>query len=181
MFLSLIQKRRSIRKYQDRSVESEKVDLLVEAALRPPSSKGNRPWEFVVVTDRGLLEGLARAKVHGSAFLKDAPLGIVVCARPEKSDVWVEDAAIASTFLLLTAESLGLGACWIQIRERMHSEGRSSQAYIADLLGLPQGMTVQSIIAVGYPDESKAPRGKDELAYERVHLNGYGRPYDRPR
>jgi nitroreductase len=180
MFMSLIQKRRSIRKFQETPVEQEKIDLLVEAALRPPSSKAGTPWEFIVVTDRELLERLSESKEHGSAFLKGAPLGIVVCARPERSDVWVEDASIASTFLLLAAESLGLGACWIQIRERMHGPEETAQDYIRRLLGLPQGMTVQSIIAVGHPDETKAPRSRDELQYEKVHLNSYGRPYGRP-
>ena len=99
MFISLIQKRRSIRKFQRKKVETEKVDMLVEAALRSPSSMGRNPWEFIFVTDQSLLEKLSRAKPHGSAFLKDAPLGIVVCADPETSDVWVEDASIAAIFL----------------------------------------------------------------------------------
>jgi len=177
MFMSLIQKRRSIRKFLDRSVDPEKIDLLLEAALRAPSSKGLNPWEFIVVTDRGLLERLSQAKEHGSAFLKHAPLGIVVCADPQTSDVWVEDASIASTFIHLAAESLGLGSCWIQIRERMHDAKKSSQEYIAELLGIPTQMRVESIIAVGYPDEKLPPHKKEELLFEKVHKDTYGRPY----
>jgi len=174
MLGALIEKRRSIRKYKRQPVEAEKVDALVEAALRAPSSRGINPWEFVVVTDRGLLEKLSKAKPHGAAFLKDAPLGIVVCADPSKSDMWVEDASIASAFILLEAESLGLGACWIQIRGRMHDDHEPASPYISELLNLRAGLEVESVIALGYPDEMKAPHRREELRFEKVHHNVYG-------
>lgn len=174
MFITLAQKRRSIRKFKNKDIEDEKVELLIETALRAPSSMGRSPWEFILVRDSDLLNGLSKAKVHGSAFLKGAPLGIVVCADPGKSDVWIEDASIASTFIFIEAESLGLGACWIQIRGRDHADGITSEAYIADLLNLPENLKVLSIIALGYPDESKPPHKKDTLKYERIHLNTYG-------
>jgi len=177
MFMSLIQKRRSIRKFLDRPIDPEKIDLLLEAALRAPSSKGLNPWEFIAVIDRDLLEKLSQAKQHGSAFLKKAPLGIVVCADQEKCDVWVENASIASIFIHLAAESLGLGSCWIQIRERMHDGQKSAQGYVSDILTIPPTMRVESIIAIGYPDEKKPPHGKEELLYEKVHADIYGRPY----
>ncbi|VAX32202.1 Nitroreductase, partial [hydrothermal vent metagenome] len=96
MFMPLIRKRRSIRKFLKKEVEAEKIDQLVEAALRAPSSRGLNPWEFIVVTKKDLLEKLSKAKKHGSSFLNNAPLGIVVCADPAKCDVWIEDASIAS-------------------------------------------------------------------------------------
>ena len=111
MLISLIQKRRSIRKFQKKQVGAEKIDTLIEAALRSPSSIGRNPWEFIFVTDQSLLEKLSRAKPHGSAFLKNAPLGIVVCADPDKSDIWIEDSSIAAIFLHLAAESIGLASC----------------------------------------------------------------------
>ncbi|NIS71528.1 MAG: NAD(P)H-dependent dehydrogenase/reductase [Proteobacteria bacterium] len=177
MFLSLITKRRSIRKYTKKEVEGSKIDMVVEAALRAPSSRGIHPSEFIVVRDRDTLERLSRAKKHGSAFLKDAPLGIVVCADPEKSDMWVEDSSIASTFILLVAESLGLGSCWVQIRERMHDDAVSAEEYVARVLDIQKGLRVESIVAMGYPDEEKAPRKTDELQYEKVYLNSYRHPY----
>ena len=177
MFLSLIQNRRSIRKYQDKAVEAETIDLLVEALLRAPTSMGKNSWDFVVVTDPGLLEQLSRAKPHGAAFLKNAPLGIVVCGDPQISDVWIENSSIASIYTHLAAASLDLGSCWIQIRERPHDDSRSAEAYIADMLNLPAHLRVLSIIAIGYPDESKAPHPRDALAYDRVSLNSHGTPY----
>jgi nitroreductase len=177
MVIALIQQRRSIRKFLDKSVEAEKIDLLIEAALRAPSSRGLNPWEFIVVVDRALLERLSKSKEHGSAFLTDAPLGIVVCADPERCDVWIEDASIASIFIQLAAESLGLGSCWIQIRERMHDGKKSAEEYVAETLHIPTRMRVESIIAIGYPDEQKPPHTREELLSEKVHLDIYGRPY----
>lgn len=175
MFLSLIQKRRSIRRYLDKPVESEKVDRLIEAALRAPSSRGFNPWEFVVVTDSILLEKLSKAKPHGASFLKDASLGIVVCADPEKCDVWIEDASIASIFIHLAAESMGLGSCWIQIRKRMHDQTKTAEQYIRELLNIPQNFNVESMIAIGYPAEKKSPHPKEDLQYDKVYYNVYGK------
>jgi nitroreductase len=174
MFLSLIQRRRSIRKFKEKPVETEKIDVLMEAALRSPSSRGFNPWEFVAVTNNGLLEKLSTAKPHGASFLKNAPLGIVVCADPEKCDVWVEDASIASIFIHLAAESLGLGSCWIQIRERMHDRTATAQSYIRGLLNIPKNLNIVSIVAVGYPDEKKPFHRKQDLQYKKVHYDLYG-------
>jgi len=172
--IPLLQARRSIRKFQDRKIEPEKIDKLMEAALRAPSSMGHNPWEFIVVTDEAVLEGLSRAKEHGSAFMKGAALGIVVCADPDKSDVWIEDTSIASIILHLTAASLGLGSCWIQIRKRMHDDTKTAEAFLAELLNLPENMKVLSMVGIGYPAEEKPGHGKETLSYEKVHMNRYG-------
>ncbi len=175
MFLSLVQKRRSIRRYLDKPVEPEKVDRLIEAALRSPSSRGFNPWNFVVVTDSVLLEKLSKAKPHGASFLKDASLGIAVCADPEKCDVWIEDASIASIYIHLAAESMELGSCWIQIRKRMHDQTKTAEQYIRELLNIPENFNVESMIAIGYPAEIKSPHSKEDLQYEKVHYNLYGK------
>ena len=178
MFLPLIEKRRSIRKFKDQQVEDEKVETLVEVALRSPSSMGRNPWEFIVIDDRDYLIKLSQSKPHGSSFLKGAPLGIVVCGEPAKCDVWVEDCSIASIFIHLAAESLGLGSCWIQIRERMHNEEQTAGAYVSQLLNIPEHLEVESIVAVGYPDEQKPGHNKEGLLYDRVHWNAYGRKWE---
>ncbi len=174
MFLDLIRQRRSIRKFTDREIEADKIDLLKEAALRSPSSMGNNPWEFVFITDRQLMRSLATAKPHGAGFLAGAKLGIVVCADPEKSTVWIEDASIATTFIQLAAESLGLGSCWIQIRERMHSDGKPAEAHIAELLDIPVNLKIESMVGIGYPAEQKAPHAREKLQDEKIFLNRYG-------
>jgi nitroreductase len=174
VFIDLLRARRSVRKFQDRPVEQDKIDLLVEAALRAPSSRGFNPWEFVVVTDPTLLDRLSRAKPHGAGFLAKAPLGIVVCVDPGKSDVWVEDVSIAAILLHLAAADLGLGSCWIQLRKRDHDGSRTAGEYAADVLGLPPEMAVSSIIAVGYPAQQPAPHPPASLRHDKVSVNRYG-------
>ncbi len=175
--IELVRKRRSIRSFTAEPVARQSLDLLVETLLRAPSSRNINPWEFVVVDDRDLLKRLSSAKAHGSTFLKGAPLGIVVCADSTKSDVWVEDCSIASILVQMMAESLGLGSCWIQIRQRPHDAATTAEGYIRGLLGLPEHIKVESIIAIGHPNERRTPLGADELQYDKVRHNGYGKPW----
>lgn len=171
--IELLRGRRSIRRYVDRPIEPEKMALLQEAALRSPSSRNFDPWEFIFVDDRALLEKLASCKPHGAAFLARAALGVVVCGDTQASDVWVEDCSIASILLQMTAQSLGLGSCWIQVRRRMHDEQISAGQYIRGLLSLPEHIDVESIVAVGYPAEQREPLGHDELKPAKVHRNRF--------
>lgn len=174
MLISVLEKRRSIRRFQEKKIEPEKIDALIEAALRSPSSMGRNPWEFIVVTAKDMLQTLSRAKEHGSAFMKNAPLGIVICADPGKSDVWIEDASIASIILHLTAVSLGLGSCWIQIRERMHDSAKTAETFLAEALNLPENLKVLSMVGIGYPAEDKPGHEKETLPYGKVYWNRYG-------
>jgi len=82
--LPLLKKRRSIRKYKEDNLEKEEVKQLIKAALLSPSSRNRCPWEFVVIDDKDLLFKLSQSKQHGSAFLKNAALGIVVIADPQE-------------------------------------------------------------------------------------------------
>lgn len=173
MLLPLLEKRRSIRKFQPEPLRKDEIDILAEALLRSPSSRGRNPCEFIVVTDGVMLDKLALAKEHGSAFLKGAPLAVVVCADPERCDVWVEDCAIASIIVQLTAQSMGLGSCWAQIRLRPHGDGRSAEEYLREILGLPRRYVVASIIGIGHPDESPLGHPKESLPYDKIHINAY--------
>ena len=174
MFFELIRKRRSIRRFTDTPVEKAKIDQIIEAILRAPSSRSLNPWEFVVVDQRPILDQLASCKPHGASFLKQATLGIVICADADQSDVWVEDASIATIYAHLAATELGLGSCWVQVRKRMADEQQTSAAYIAGLLQLPERLTVEAIMAIGYAAESKAPHPKQDLPFAKVHHNRFG-------
>ncbi len=175
MFLELLRKRRSVRKFEAREVEREKVEVLVEAMLRSPSSRSLNPWEFVVVDDPTTLEALSRAKPHGASFIAQAPLAIAVCADPEKCDVWIEDCSIAALLIHLAAADIGLGSCWVQLRLRPHEGGGSASEYAAGLLGLKEGLEIMAVIAVGYPAEQKEGHRRDALLWERVGHNRYGK------
>ncbi|MBF0203145.1 MAG: nitroreductase family protein [Desulfamplus sp.] len=175
MFFSLIEKRRSIRKFKALPVEKEKIEKIIDAALRSPSSRGFNPWCFIVIDQPELLQKLAMAKPHGANFLKDAPLGIVVCADENRTDVWIEDTSIATIFIQLAAEALELGSCWIQIRNRQHDELISAESYIRGVLAIPDNFKVESMIALGYPDEHKKAHSKESLEMEKVFFNGFGK------
>lgn len=117
-FHDLITNRRSIRRYTDEEISAEDVKTIMEAALMAPTSKSSRPWQFVIVEDAARLEALSKCKETGAMPIAKAPLAIVVAVDVEASDPWIEDAAIAATFIQLQAQDLGLGSCWIQIRGR---------------------------------------------------------------
>ncbi|RQD66944.1 MAG: NAD(P)H-dependent dehydrogenase/reductase [Tindallia sp. MSAO_Bac2] len=175
--LEKLKSRRSIRKYEEKPIEKEKIDSIIEAALLSPSSKKNQPWEFLVVTDQELLTKLSLSKEAGSAFVKDAPVAVVVMADPEKSDVWIEDASIAATIIHLQAHWMGLGSCWIQLRNRQSDKMKTSEEYVRDLLEIPAGIRVEALVTMGYPAESKPHHKEENLLWEKVFLNQYGKKY----
>ena len=174
MFNELAEKRRSVRVFAKRPVEAAKIDAIIEAALRSPSGRGARPWAFVVVTDKTLLEKLSVAKPGGAAFVKDAPVAVVVCGDPSASGLWIEDCSIAAVTLQYAAHTLGLGTRWAQIKGNNFKEGTTSTQYIAQILGLPDNLTVQCIIALGYAGEEMVPYKKGELLFDKVSYNHYG-------
>ena len=166
--IELLRKRRSIREYLDKKIESVKIDTLKEAVLRSPSSRNLQPWTFFFIDNPEMLKKISTAKPHGSEFLARAALGVVVAGDENKSDVWVEDCSIAAIILQLTAESLGLGSCWIQIRKRPRTDEETAESFIKDLLGLENPMRVECIIAIGYPAETKPPVPGDQLRKEKI-------------
>ncbi len=173
--IDLLRSRRSVRKYERRAIAEEHIEILKEALLRCPSSRGINPWTFVFVDDPALLSRLSHAKEQGSAFLEGAALGIVVCGDETTSDVWVEDCSIAAIIVHLTAHSLGLGSCWIQIRNRPHSTEKSAEQYIQELLGMPLNIRVEAIVSIGYPAESPAPIPKARLEEGKIMRNAFGK------
>lgn len=173
MFLELVKKRRSIRRFKNKDVEKEKIDKIVQSVLMSPSSRNIRPWKFIIVRNSEMLEKLSKSKEHGSSFLKNANLGIVVFSDKDKSDVCVEDASIASIYVQLAAESIGLGSCWIQIRKREHDENLMAEEYVSKLLNIPSNHEVESIIAIGYPDEERKPYNIKDLDYSKIYEETY--------
>jgi nitroreductase len=126
------------------------------------------------VDDKESLKKLSFCKEQASQFIADAALAIVVVADPLVSDVWIEDAAIASIYLQLQAEDIGLGSCWVQVRERLTASGISSGEYVHDILDIPLQLQVLSIIAIGHKGMERKPFNEDNLQWEKIHLNKYG-------
>lgn len=173
-FSELIKTRRSMRKFTDEELTQEQVVALMKAALMAPTSKRSNAWQFIVVDDKDTLKKLACCKEQTSQFIADAALVVVVTADPLASDVWIEDAAIASIYLQLQAEDLGLGSCWVQLRERMAACGISSNEYVHDVLDIPLQLQALSIIAIGHKGMERKPFDENHLQWEKIHLNKYG-------
>ncbi len=171
--IDLLRTRRSVRKYTEQPIEAKKVEILKEAVLRSPSSKNSMAWEFIFCDDRNIIQKLAESKPSGAAPLSQAPLAIAVLSNESQTRAWVEDCSIATIILQLTAHSLGLGSCWIQICGRAHSEGKSSEDYIRELLHIPAEYRVLSLVSIGYPQRVPEGKAKEDLNFGKIHQNGF--------
>lgn len=172
-FHELLINRRSIRRYTDQPVDPDQVRLILEAALMAPSSKNMRPWQFVVVEDKEMLDRLSQCKANYATSIASAPLAIVVTADTTRSDIWMEDAAIAAIFMQLQATDCGLGSCWVEIFERITADGTPSEEYVRELLGIPEEFGVLCIITVGHKDEERKPINTEKLQWEKVHVGSW--------
>ena len=164
--LDMIFKRRSIRAYENRAVPEELVRDLLEAAMAAPSACAKDPWRFVVLTDTDIRSRIAAGLPNGG-FLQDAPLGIAVCgdmqaAHDGELSYMLQDCSAAIENLLLAAQTLGLGACWLGVHPR---EERVS--LLREVLELPDSVMPVSCIALGFPAEEKISRTR--YADDYVH------------
>jgi len=171
--LNILFNRRSTRKFLNQKIEEEKIKKLLTAALLAPSSRGSRPWEFIIVDDPALLEKLSHSKPHGASLLKHAPLAIIIAGDKTKSDVWVEDCSIASVFIQLEAEALGLGSCWVQINRRFYNDDVTSNEYIHEHFNIPDRLEVLSVVGIGYKAADRPPVSETDVLWDKVSLNYY--------
>ena len=153
----------SIRKYQDRPVENEKINVLLRAAMQAPSAANQQPWEFFVVTDPGKLRELADTSPYAK-MTANAPVAIVSayrkeCILPEYAEI---DMSIAMENLWLETDAQGLGGVWLgiaPIEERMQAVER--------VLGIPDSLRAFAIFPLGYPAEEREQQNRyDET---RIH------------
>ena len=153
----------SIRKYQDRPVEKEKIETVLRAAMQAPSAANQQPWEFYVVTDKEKLAALA--EVHPYAGMtKNAPVAIVSvyrmeCMIPEYAPI---DLSIAMENLWLETDSQGLGGVWLGIapqEERMQA--------VEKILNLPDTVRAFAIFPLGYPAEERKQQNRFDES--RIH------------
>jgi nitroreductase len=133
-----------------------------------PTSKGQRNWQFAVVTRHEDIVRLSQAKSSGGKFLEKAPLAIVVMGNPEINDCWIEDCSIAAISMQYQAEELGLGSCWMQMRSRGTDDGRTANEIVHEILGLPKALEVLCVLGIGHPDDLLKPQSDENLKWENV-------------
>lgn len=163
-FSELAEKRRSHRKFTDERLTEEQIQSLLDVALMAPTSKGLRSYSFCVVENPEKLTALSQCKDMGSQFVSGAPCAIVVMADPEISDVWIEDSSTAAMSILYQSEALGLGACWVQVRNRKDSEGRDSEAVVRGILSLPENLRVVCFLAIGHKGMERKGQNMEKIS-----------------
>lgn len=157
----------SIRKYENRPVEEEKIRQVLKAAMAAPSAGNQQPWEFYVVRDLEMIRKLADTTPY-SKSAAGAPVVIVPCYRT--NGLWAPmydtiDLSIATENMLLEITSLGLGAVWMgiaPIEDRILAVDR--------ILGLGEDLHSFALVPVGYPAESRPQQ--DRFQEERIHWIG---------
>ena len=163
--MEAIRSRRSIRRYGPTDVPDALVRELIDAARHAPSAHNSQPWAFIVVRDGETRERLSRTHRY-SRFLRGAPVVIVVLGDERLSPSHlVEDCSAAVENMLIAANALGLGACWVAVYSAT-AAGR--EEYVRDLLSIPGHMRVIAMVGVGYPGEApppKAVRPLDEITH----------------
>ncbi len=157
-----IQNRFSVRSYQDKPVEEEKLLRVLEAARLAPSAGNRQEWRFVVVRDAETRRALMDA-ANGQAFIAQAPVVIAACAQGERHVMtcgqlsYPIDVAIALEHIALAATEEGLGTCWV---------GAFKEDQVKRILGLPADVRVVELMPLGYPATSPGP--KRRLALEEI-------------
>ena len=156
-------------------IDDEIISEIMKVALTAPTSFGHKPVEYVVVRDRDMIRKIGVCKQMGGSQINSADVVIVVMvktANKRQAEFWIEDGAIASSYILLAVEQYGLGACWVHIRNRMGKRGTSDQE-IRALLGVPDGYSVLNLVAIGEKGETKKAYTDADLHTENVHYEKY--------
>lgn len=172
-FHELLVNRRSIRKYTAEKIDPEHVRLILEAGLLAPTSKSARAWQFIVVEDEEMLEKLSACKPMGSGPIAKCALAVVVAVDSTMTEPWIEDASVAASYMQLQAAALGLGSCWIQVRDRFTADGTPSNEYVQDALGIPETCPIVCILTFGHKNEERKPQDTSKLKWENVHIGKF--------
>ena len=168
-FLELVKSRYSVRSYQPRPVEQDKLDRILEAVRLAPSGSNRQPWKFVVVRDAEVRQRLVAA-CSNQQFIAQAPVVIagvgLMPDRVMRCDIPGDpvDVAIAVEHLALAAAAEGLGTCWI---------GAFYQDQVREVLGIPESAKVVAVMTLGYPADSPRPKSRKPIGeivcYDRWH------------
>lgn len=156
--LSILEGRRSIRKYKNKPIEDEKLLKVLEAARLSPSARNQQNWKFIVVK-----EDKVRKKLTGAInqpFVGEAPIILVSCGTDPEGVMrcgqhrYTVDLSIATSYMILEAHEQGLGTCWL---------GNFDEEKVKKILNIPENVRIVAVTPLGYPDESPSQRPRKEL------------------
>lgn len=174
----VILNRRSVRKYEEKPVEKEKIEACLQAALLAPSACNSQPWHYIVIDDPKVKEAFCKEVFTGvyamSKWAEKAPVLVAVVSDRgnftsrignffRRTEFYLVDQGISGEHFVLRAHDLGLGTCWI---------GWLNSDKAENFFKLPKGKKIEHLISVGYPAEAPAPRPRKDFK-ESVSYNGY--------
>ncbi len=168
----LAAKRRSIRRYTDEHISDEVINEIMKVALTAPCSFGHMPVEFILVRNKDTIRKIAACKSLGGSQIIGADIVIVVMVKLDRGEFWIEDGAIASSYILLAAEQYDVGACWVHIRNRTGKK-KSSDEEIREILGVPDSYAVLNLIALGGKGEHKRGYSESDFDFSKVHQESF--------
>ncbi len=155
--------RRSIRNYQTAEIPEDVLEELIDCARLAPTARNTQPWEFIIIKDKDTLDNIGRLASHGP-FIKDAAACIIVCS--DDYDYFLEDCSAATENILVAAQSLGIGSCWVA------GHGKKYAEQIKEMLNIPKDIHVVSLIPLGYPGNN-APGVKKRELNDVIHWNHF--------
>jgi len=178
-FYNLVHQRRSVRQYLDKPVEIEKIKKCIEAARVAPSAENVEPWRFIVINDKKVKDEFCNYAFSGiysfSKWVGKAPIIIVILAKLDilanrigkqlqGTNYYLIDIGIAGEHLVLQAQELGLGTCWI---------GWFHAKKVKSFLKIPMNYKVVSLISMGYPVQAPVREKKRRLLEDILWFNSY--------
>lgn len=165
----IILKRRSVRKYTGEDIPEEKIGKILQAGLLAPTSRNLKPCEFYVIRDKQKLAELSRAKQAGGGMIEHCNAAIAVFGDSRKADTWAEDCSIALSYMMLMAEEMEIGNCWVQIHLRSDASGNDAEENVRRILTVPEEYRIAGILSLGIPAEKLNPHTLDEADWKKVH------------
>ncbi len=173
IILENIMTRSSVRSYTSQPIEESKIETLLKAGMAAPTGGNKQPWEFIVVTDRAILDKIPEFAA-GAKMATKAQTAIIVCGDEAQgmggtlSEYWIQDCSAATENILLAAHAMGLGAVWCGAYPNNEND---RVAKMKELLGLPESVYALNVIVLGYPDSEATP--KDKWKPSKVHYNKF--------
>lgn len=172
MLIDLLKKRRSIRSFTDEKITDDQIREIIEAALYAPSGMEKNPWEFLVLSDPEDMKKAALAKKDQPVFEDKGSHLILVLTDKDKSQTYIEDSAIVSLLMQERIAELGLGSCWIHLRERSTPSIRDSEEYLRQTFNIPENFAICQMLVVGHIGEEKDDKEPADFN-SKVHFNKY--------
>ncbi|MBD3263433.1 nitroreductase [Candidatus Woesearchaeota archaeon] len=160
--MDIIESRTSVRSYESREIEEDKLEYILDAFRKAPSAKNLQPWKLIVVKNQKIKKDLAIA-CNNQTFLEDAFVIIAACADEKEAygrmggymNSYPIDIALALEHLVLAATEQGLGTCWI---------GAFKEKLVKDILDVPEDVRVVALTPVGYSSREGSRRGRKPLS-----------------